>query len=216
LLAVLCAIVAIGAILAWAWDLDPGPTQPAVDIGGGIRVPVYASGPSSHSWWATVILMLVAGAIFGCLLFSYLYLWTVSPQVWPSVLPPMEYPFAAAVLLALSSAAVVYANKSIYAGFAAAIVFIGAAFALELYAHRGLEPTASSYGALVYSFLCLEGFYVAAVATMALYTVARRAAGLLDRERRATLDCTMLLWHYTVAQGIGALVIVHGFPRVVA
>jgi cytochrome c oxidase subunit I+III len=51
---------------------------------------------------------------------------------------------------------------------------------------------------------------------MALYTLARRRAGLLDGERRATLDCTMLLWHYTVAQGIGALILVHGFPRVVA
>jgi cytochrome c oxidase subunit I+III len=186
-----------------------------VDIGAGIRVPVYATGPSSHSWWATVILMLVAGTIFACLLFSYLYLWTVSPQVWPSVLPPMEYPFAAGVLLVLSSAAVAYANKRIYAGFAAAIALLGAAFAVELYAHRALDPAASSYGALVYAFIALQGFYVVAMAVMALYTLARRTAGLLDRERRATLDCTILLWHYTVAQGVGGLIVVHGFPRVV-
>jgi cytochrome c oxidase subunit I+III len=125
----------------------------------------------------------------------------------------MEYPFAAGVLLVLSSAAAVYANKRIYAGLSAAIAFLVAAFALELQAHRGLDPTESSYGALVYAFIALQGFYLAAVAVMAAYTVARRAAGLLDRERRATLDCTMLLWHYTVAQGLGAIVIVHGFPR---
>jgi cytochrome c oxidase subunit I+III len=214
--ALLCGIVAIGALLRWAWDLDPGPSRPPVDIGGGLRVPVYASGPSSHSWWATVILLLVAGALFGCLLFSYLYLWTVSPQVWPSDLPPVEYPIAAAVLLVLSSVAVVFANNRIYTGLIGAIALLGAAFALELYAHRALEPTASSYGALIYAFIGLQGFYVAAVATMALYTLARRRAGLLDGERRATLDCTMLLWHYTVAQGIGALILVHCFPRVVA
>jgi len=214
--ALACGIVAIAALARWGWELDPGPSQAPVDIGGGIRVPVYASGPASHSWWATVILLLVAGTIFACLLFSYLYLWTVSPQVWPSALPPMKYAFTAGALLVLSSAAVVYANKSIYAGLSAAIAFLIAAFAVELQAHRGLDPTESSYGALVYAFIALQGFYVAAVAVMALYTVARRAAGLLDRERRATLDCTMLLWHYTVAQGLGAIVIVHAFPRLAA
>jgi cytochrome c oxidase subunit I+III len=215
LLALTCGAVAIAALARWAWELDPGPSQ-AVDIGGGIRLPVYATGPSSHSWWATVILMLVAGAVFGCLLFSYLYVWTVSPQVWPSLLPPMEYPFAAGALLTLSSAAVVYANKSIYAGLTAAIAFLVAAFAVELQAHRALDPAASSYGALVYAFIAVQGFSVAAVVAMAFYSLARRAAGLLDRQRRATLDCTMLLWHYTVAQGMGALVIVHGFPRMAA
>jgi hypothetical protein len=154
----LCGIVAIGALLRWAWDLDPGPSRPPVDIGGGLRVPVYASGPSSHSWWATVILLLVAGALFGCLLFSYLYLWTVSPQVWPSDLPPLEYPIAAAVLLVLSSVAVVFANHRIYTGLIVAIALLGAAFAIELYAHRALEPTASSYGALIYAFVGLQGF----------------------------------------------------------
>jgi heme/copper-type cytochrome/quinol oxidase subunit 3 len=160
----------------------------------------------------------VAGSIFGCLLFSYLYLWTVSPQVWPqaAALPTPGYPLAAAALLALSSAAVVYANKNIYAGVISGTILLLAAFAVDGYSHRHLEPTASSYGALVYGFLSLQGFYVAAAATMALYTLARRAAGLLDRARCATLDSTMLLWHYTVAQGLGGLVVVHGFPRWIA
>jgi heme/copper-type cytochrome/quinol oxidase subunit 3 len=214
----MCGAIAIAAMLRWAWELDPGPSQAPVDIGGGIRVPVYASGPFSHSWWAMVVLMLVAGSIFASLLFSYLYLWTVSPQVWPQTdaLPGPGYPLAAAVLLALSSAAVIYANKRIYPGLIAAMLLLGAAFAVDWYAHRHLAPTGSSYGALVYGFLALQGFYVAAVATMALYTLARRAAGLLDGERRATFDNTMLLWHYTVAQSLGGLLIVHGFPRWIA
>ena len=49
-------------MIAWVWQSDPGPDHPPVDIGGGIRLPVYATGPVSHSWWATVVLMLVAGA----------------------------------------------------------------------------------------------------------------------------------------------------------
>jgi heme/copper-type cytochrome/quinol oxidase subunit 3 len=110
----------------------------------------------------------------------------------------------------------VYANQKIYPGLIAAMILLVAAFAVDLYSHRGLEAGASSYGAVVYGFLSLQGFYVAALAIMALYTLARRAAGLLDRVRRSTFDNTMLLWHYTVAQSLGGLVVVHGFPRWVA
>jgi cytochrome c oxidase subunit I+III len=213
-----CGAVAVAAMLRWGWELDPGASRAPVDIGGGFRVPVYASGPLSHSWWAMVVLLLVAGSVFACLLFSYLYLWTVSPQVWPQAdaLPAPVYALAAAVLLALSSAAAVYANRKIYPGLIAAIVLLIAAFALDVYGHRHLEPTASSYGALVYGFLSLQGFYVAALVTMALYTLARHGAGLLDRARRATFDNAMLLWHYTVAQSLGGLLVVHGFPRWIA
>ena len=42
------------------------------------------SGPVSHSWWAMVVLLLVAGSLYLAYVFSYLYLWTVSPQVWPT------------------------------------------------------------------------------------------------------------------------------------
>src|SRR5687767_5833712 len=51
-LAVLCAVIGIAALLHWAWQLDPPARHPPVDIGGGLRLPVYASGPSSQAWWA--------------------------------------------------------------------------------------------------------------------------------------------------------------------
>ena len=34
----------------------------------------------SHSWWAMVVLLLVCGALYLSYVFSYLYIWTVSPQ----------------------------------------------------------------------------------------------------------------------------------------
>ena len=48
------------------------------------------SGPASSSWWAMVVLMLVAASLFGCAIFSYLYLWVVAPGTWPAAdaLPP--------------------------------------------------------------------------------------------------------------------------------
>jgi cytochrome c oxidase subunit I+III len=50
---------------------------------------------------------------------------------------------------------------------------------------------------------------------MAGYTLARSWAGLLDAERRVTFDSTRLMWHYTAAQGLIALAIMHA-PRLVA
>ncbi|MGH8771669.1 MAG: hypothetical protein ACREV2_10900, partial [Burkholderiales bacterium] len=71
----------------------------------------------------------------------------------------------------------------------------------------------SGYGAAVYMVLGLQGFFVSVVTIMAGYVLARSLCGLLTSERRATFDNTMLFMCYTVAQGLIALALVHGFPR---
>jgi cytochrome c oxidase subunit I+III len=48
---------------------------------------------------------------------------------------------------------------------------------------------------------------------MAFYTLARSLLGMLNGVRRATFDNTMLLWHYTTAQGLVALAVSTLFPR---
>ena len=66
---------------------------------------------------------------------------------------------------------------------------------------------------MVYTFVALQGFLVAVMTIMALYTLARSLAGMLSAVRRATFDNTMLLWHYTTAQGLLAVAISTFFPR---
>ena len=75
-----CGIVAVVSSLVWLWQSDPPPGQP-VDVGRGIKLPIYFSGPKSHGWWAVVILLLVAASLYLAFVFSYLYTWTASPQV---------------------------------------------------------------------------------------------------------------------------------------
>jgi len=226
-LSAVCGVIAVCAVVRWLWDLDPGASHPPVDIGGGIRLPVYATGPVSQSWWAMVILILVAGSIYACATFSYLYLWTVSPEIWPAAdqMPALRHALIAAVLLASSSAAVVHASRALKRNalvrtglaLAAAIVLAAIAFVqdgrgLSL---SGLSPTESAYGAVVYLLYSLEGFYVTVVIAMAAYTIARALAGRLNAVRRVTFDNMMLFWHYTVAQSVAGLVLVHTFPRLV-
>jgi cytochrome c oxidase subunit I+III len=220
--ALVCGVIAIASILRWAWDTDPGVSHPPVDIGGGIKLPVYLNGPQSHSWWASVIVILVAASIFFAMIFSYLFLWTVSPDAWPRELPGPLAPFGTAVILMLTSASVFYTGRKLSSpgwkvpiALSTAPLFLIAAWALELSSHSVLSPSQSSYSASVYMLISLQGFFVVVVAIMCFYTIARWRRGLVTGERRATFDNTMLLTHYTVAQGLISLALVHGFPRLI-
>lgn len=216
-----CAVIAVGALLHWAWQLDPPPLATSIDIGGGIAVPVYVSGPVSSSWWAMVVLMLVAASLFGCALFSYVYLWIVAPGTWPaaSAMPPARYPLLAAAMIAASSAAFGVANRwlardrSPIPAMAIAIVLLACGSGVEAFAHRIVSPTASGYGAIVWAIVALEGFHVVAVIVLAAFAIARCWAGHIDRKRRNVFDNVRIFWHYVAAQTLGGLLLVHGFPR---
>jgi cytochrome c oxidase subunit I+III len=229
--AIACAAVAIASCLVWAWQLDPGPGAGRVEIGHGLRLPTYASGPSSHAWWAMVVLMLVAGSLYLSFVFSYLYLWTVSPQVWaPAGAPPppgIEWPLAGAALLLAGVAAFVAAGRLLPPPreknpFAPLLMLGGglcfiAAVAIELAGHwqAGLRPTESAYGAMVYMASALNGQIAAAVAVMTGFAAARYFCGKLDAERRVSFETAALLAYYTAAQGLLGLLLVHGFPRAI-
>jgi cytochrome c oxidase subunit I+III len=216
--AALCGVIAVAALVHWAWELDPPADHPPVDIGGGVRLPTYVAGPQSHAWWAMVILMLVCASLYACLLFSYVYLWLVSPGIWPEAAPPATAALAAAALLALGSALVVYADRTLARSghckpLVPAIALLAAAAALSFYSQRALSPEESAYGAIVYAILGLDAFFAVAAIALALYALARSAAGKLDRVRRVSFDSAKLFWHYSIAQTLAGLAMVHGFPR---
>jgi cytochrome c oxidase subunit I+III len=99
---------------------------------------------------------------------------------------------------------------------AVAVIALCGGLATELLAHwrAGLRPDADAHGAMVYMASVLQLQLVFALVVMAGFTIARRAAGMLHRRRRNVLDNLALLWHYTVAQGVFSLLLVHGFPRI--
>jgi cytochrome c oxidase subunit I+III len=218
-------VVALGAIFRWMWENDRGVFHPPVDIGDGIKLPVYASGPLTTSWWAMVVLILVDATVFASLVFSYFYLWTVN-DAWPpagTTLPPGAWAVGAAAGWALSSALFVAAERLLDPGrrgwlsaaVAGSIVLMLAAFGADLWSwhHAGIRPSEHAYGAVVYAVLAWQGLHVAVLLIMAGYTLARSWCGLLDATRRVTVDNTRLFWHYMAAQGVIGILLVHGASR---
>ncbi|WP_207462386.1 cytochrome c oxidase subunit I [Azospirillum sp. SYSU D00513] len=220
------AVLAIASVLWWLWGLDKGEDHPPQDVGGGWRIPVYVQGPVNHSWWAMVVLMLVDGTAFACLIFTYLFLWTVSPDVWPSgaaSLPGLEWLGGGLALWVLSGLAILWASRSlgrnkhwfVRIGLLAAILLAVAGSVLEITGQigTGLKGAESAYGAVTYMLAAWQAFHVAVLLIMIGYTLARSFCGLIYAERRVTFDNTMLFALYTVAQGLIALLLVHLFPR---
>jgi heme/copper-type cytochrome/quinol oxidase subunit 3 len=98
----------------------------------------------------------------------------------------------------------------------AAIVLLFFGVRMEFASHAALSPTESAYGAIVYLVLSLAAFYAAVAIGMALFVLARAAKRMIDPVRRVIFDNARLLWHYTVAQTLVGIALVHGFPRLIS
>ncbi|HSE02579.1 MAG TPA: cbb3-type cytochrome c oxidase subunit I, partial [Methylomirabilota bacterium] len=176
--AALAGALTLALIMRWLWRTDRGPVQPPVDIGDDIRVPVYLNGVRSHSWWGMVVVLLVAGAMWVSLLFSYLYLWTMAAE-WPPLpqrLPGWAWPAATAAAWAASSGLILGAGRALAAAesgrfrglLAAGTLAMLTALALDIAGHRqgGLAPAAHGYGATVAAALLVQALFAAALGLM--------------------------------------------------
>ena len=88
-------------------------------VARGCVLPVNICGPASHSWWGTVVLILVDATIFASLLFTYFYLWTVRPEQWApeaAPLPDMLWPLLSAAGYAASAALILLGRRAVRVG----------------------------------------------------------------------------------------------------
>ena len=215
--------IALISIFIWLWEVDPPPTGKRYPIGDGIELPVYMTGPRSHSWWGVMVLNLVDATIFACLIFTYFYLWEGG---WPprgTGLPSVSTSTLAIVSWLAGGGLLWFANRSLRNRrpllFAVSLVVVALLAWAALGAHyvslQGANVTAdaNSYGAVLYTILAWHGLH-AVVVTLAIgYTLARQWAGLITHEHRVVFDNTRLLWFCAAAEAIVGLLVIHT-PRV--
>src|SRR5690606_8071660 len=132
------------------------------DVGLGVRLPLYTSGPKSVGWWAMFITMLGDITAFVAIVFGYFFFWTIHEDFPPegTVGPGVFWPVLAAGLLAAAWALTVAAGRANRLGSAAGFytaltlaVLLAAGGSIALLAGPrlgGMDPTAHSYNAIVW------------------------------------------------------------------
>ena len=208
-------VLAVIAVLRWLSETDLPVAAAEVDIGAGIRVPTYVTGPQSHGWWAMAILLIVMGMIFVMALFSLAFLWGNQPDFWTR--PPAV---TGALPTAMGYGAVIVAAVATRwlhrhaRGWATVPVMIAAVTApvltwLDWRAWATIvEPDTSGQGAAVFAILTLQAMVGAIALLMALYLGWRVLRGLITPVRNNTLDLTCLFLGYAGAQGLAGTLFV--------
>ena len=95
-------VIGTAIIIYWLWTGTAWiPEKPEKDVGLGLTLPLYNSGPSSVGWWAMFITMLALLTAFSSLVFGYYFFWTIHEDFPPdpSSGPGTFWPLAGGVLL---------------------------------------------------------------------------------------------------------------------
>ncbi|MBY8823506.1 cbb3-type cytochrome c oxidase subunit I [Sphingomonas colocasiae] len=202
------------ATLRWLWETDRPVKEKSVDIGAGIRVPTYVTGPSSHGWWAMIVLIVVMGMIFLMAIFSLLYLMGNQRDYW--VEPPDVADGVAVYALHVTAIASAMLSRPVLGRSAAgAALLLGAAVVSTGWAswtdwggwRAILAPQDSGQAATVHALLALHAALVAIGLLMAGFVGAKAAAGALARPRSNTVDLAALFISYAALQGFAGSLI---------
>ena len=228
--AAVSGVLALAAILVWLWTgTAMRPEKEEKDVGLGMTLPLYRSGPASVGWWAMFITMLGDMTAFMALVFGYFFYWTIHEDFPPDAAlggdgPGLFWPLVAGGLLLAAWLLTVGARHwnrkgraiAYYAalGLAALCAAGGAAALVAGPKATGMDPTAHVYPAIVWTLVGWTAIHAAVGVVMQLYCVARRAAGELDPEHDIDIQNVTLYWHFVAVTAVVTVAVIAGFPLV--
>jgi cytochrome c oxidase subunit I len=218
-------LIGIAVIMSWLWTGTALiPEKPAKDVGLGLRLPLYVSGPDSVGWWAMLITMLGDMSAFFSLIFGYFFFWTIHDDFPPAGMegPGVFWPGigAAGVLSAwfVMLSARAFNARGAAGGLrtmlgASVVLAAGGAVALVYAPYAtGLDPAAHSYPAIVWVLVLWTALHVALGILMTLYCLARSVAGLLTSEYDIDIQNVVLYWHFAAITAGVTVVVIALFP----
>jgi heme/copper-type cytochrome/quinol oxidase subunit 3 len=216
------------ASIVWLWPSKGEREIPEVDPDGTIHgLPVYLHGPMSPAWWAMVLIVTVFSVFLGCLVFSYFFLRT-NTETWPPAgLPPPDLllPGIATVVLLLSAAPILFAERSIRAGsqgrlvlglaggFGLGVLFLG--LLIVDFARVPFTPGTNAYAS---AFFTLAGCHAClAAGGLVMFAVVQLQAwlGYFTRLRFLAVQTTAMFWYFVVVSWLVVLAVAYVSPYLV-
>ncbi|EAU41757.1 Cytochrome c oxidase [Fulvimarina pelagi HTCC2506] len=211
-LTIAAMVLATGSILVWVWrGTAIVPEKREKDVGLGLTLPLYVSGPKAVGWWAMFITMIGDGTAFMSLIFGYFFYVTIHAEFPPAVTtgPGVFWPVAAFVVFALTwglayaarqlneAGQVTIARLSMGAGGVVALL-AGVVMLLGPYL-TGLDPVSHVYPATVWIIAIWTAVHAAAGSIMLFYCLARSIFGHLTPVYDADIRNVALYWHFVLA-----------------
>lgn len=226
--AMVSGVLALGMIGCWLWTGTAMlPEKDEKDVGLGLTLPLYQSGPASVGWWAMFITMLGDITAFVSLVFGYFFYWTsredFPPQ--PSMGPGVFWPMVAGGLLLSAWFLTIlsrywnrrdrtvrfYTATSVAAGLA----LLGTLALLAGPYRTGMDPTLHVYPATVWILVIWTALHTTVGFAMQLYCIARRLTGRMTAEHDIDISNVMLYWHFTALTIFMTVAVIAGFPLLI-
>ena len=227
LAAIISGLIAIGVMLTWVWTGTAEiPEKATKDVGLGLSLPLYISGPNAVGWWAMFITMTADITAFVSLVFGYFFYWTIHEDFPPQPLqgPGVFWPVTGMVLLLIAYGLTLlsrYWNRSgqvsafyLSLTLAAVVSLAGACALLSGPWLTGLDPTTHVYPAIVWVLTGWTVLHVILGGIMQLYCLARRGAGKMTNQWDADIVNVSLYWHFLALTVVMTVGVIAGFPSV--
>jgi cytochrome c oxidase subunit I+III len=227
-LAIASGVLALFSILAWLWTgTAPIPEKPEKDVGLGLTLPLYVSGPASVGWWGMFITMLGDMTAFISIVFGYFFYWTARPDFPQDPIrgPGMWWPLIALGLLLGSWLCTLLARRwnrveapsrfYVAGGAATLLAAAGTAALIAGPWVTRLDPTRHAYDATVWVLVIWSAAHVAVGVIMQLYCLARRWANQMTVRHDQDIVNVALYWHFMAATVVITVAVIAGFPVVI-
>jgi heme/copper-type cytochrome/quinol oxidase subunit 3 len=222
--AVITGALAIATILYWLWrDTAPVPLRAERDIGLGVRVPTYVSGPRSCGWWGMFITMLADVTAYLTLVFSFYYYVAINPSAdrtaWTM---PLVWPLAGLVLsVAVAGAVLMLRRRGVSgapgAGLLTLLALLAAAAAAALMvgpALAAIAPTSHALAAMIWILLGWSAVHVGLGVLMLLFCAVAAVTGRLDEKHDIHLWNVEAYWYFAAFMAALSVLVVLSLPVV--
>ncbi|WP_020180316.1 cytochrome c oxidase subunit I [Methylopila sp. M107] len=228
-LTILFSIAALVSILIWLWrGTAVIPEKAEKDVGLGLKLPLYVSGPDSVGWWAMFITMIGDMSAFASLIFGYFFYWTIHAsafppdagagpgQFWPAVALGLTLASWGAMLLARRANAADRPGGLRFWLMGSAVLAVAGGAALLWGPHEtGLDPTSHVYPATVWVIAIWTAVHLGVGVIMTLYCLARSAASKLTATYDIDIHNVVLFWHFALVTMTVTVSVLALFPLAV-